>query len=230
MAVLACKAMRQLRGDCPSKVRVKVDRKFDTCSVGGFCTHDRGDMDAAMKIRFLSGNPFKIAEVKQILAPQGIEAIAVTYKIDEIQTTDVEALLRDKAIKAFQHIGRSLFVEHTGLYAEALNNFPGGLTQVFWDTLGPDRVAALFQALGNPRVTAKTHIAYIDGKKIRIFEGAVSGSFAETPRGCREFQWDCVFIPDGATNTFAEMGTDAKNEISMRKKALDAFAPSVTGR
>lgn len=98
-------------------------------------------MGSTVKIRFLSANPFKIAEVTQILEPQGIEAVAVNHKIDEIQTTDVRALLRDKAIKAYQHIGRPLFVEHTGLYTEALNEFPGGLTQVFWDTLGPDRVA-----------------------------------------------------------------------------------------
>lgn len=185
-------------------------------------------MGPTVKIRFLSANPFKIAEVTQILEPQGIEAVAVNHKIDEIQTTDVRALLRDKAIKAYQHIGRPLFVEHTGLYTEALNEFPGGLTQVFWDTLGPDRVASLFEALGNQRVIAKTHIAYIDGKTIRIFEGEVSGRFSSEPRGSRDFQWDCVFIPDGHDKTFAEMGADTKNKISMRRRALDAFASAVT--
>jgi XTP/dITP diphosphohydrolase len=43
------------------------------------------------------------------------------------------------------------------------------------------------------------------------------------PAGLRDFQWDCVFVPDGYTETFAEMG-DRKNDISMRRKALDAFA------
>ncbi|HHF8283696.1 TPA: non-canonical purine NTP pyrophosphatase, partial [Klebsiella pneumoniae] len=37
-----------------------------------------------------------------------------------------------------------------------------------------------------------------------------------------DFQWDCIFIPDGESETFAEMG-DRKNEISMRKKAFDKF-------
>lgn len=183
-----------------------------------------------MKIRFLSSNPHKIAEVKEILKPRGIEAIAVDHKIDEIQTTDVRALLRDKAIKAFNFIGRPLFVEHTALYSTALNQFPGGLTQVFWDTLEADRVAALFKALGDQRVTAKTHVAYIDGKAIRIFEGAVSGTFADEPRGPRDFQWDCVFIPDASHQTFSEMGTDAKNKISMRMKALDAFVSGVMSK
>jgi XTP/dITP diphosphohydrolase len=187
-------------------------------------------MQLRVKIRFLSANPFKIAEVKDILEPQGIDAVAVDHKIDEIQTTNVEALLRDKAIKAYQHVGRPLFVEHTGLYTDALNQFPGGLTQVFWDTLGADRVAALFVALGNQRVIAKTHIGFIDGKTIQIFEGAVSGIFANEPRGSRDFQWDCVFVPDGHKQTFAEMGSEAKNKISMRRQALDAFAAAVAGK
>jgi XTP/dITP diphosphohydrolase len=177
-----------------------------------------------MKVRFLSANPHKIVEVKDILGPCGIEAIAVDKKIDEIQTDDVIALIRDKATKAFEIIGRPLFVEHTGLYTSALNGFPGGLTQVFWDTLGPDRVAAMFKALGDQQVIAKTHVGYIDGRRIRIFEGTVSGQFADAPRGPQDFQWDCVFVPDGKSQTFAEMGAVEKNKISMRRVALDAFA------
>lgn len=183
-----------------------------------------------MKIRFLSSNERKTAEVRQILEPKGVEAIAVDHKIDEIQTMNVEALLRSKAIKAYQFIGRPLFVEHTALYAEALNQFPGGLTQVFWDTLGADRVTALFKSLGDQRVTAKTHVAYIDGKTIQTFEGAVPGCFPDEPRGPPGFQWDPVFIPDGYDQTFAEMGTEAKNQISMRKLALDQFASKVLKR
>ena len=48
-----------------------------------------------------------------------------------------------------------MFVEHTGLFIEALNGFPGGLTQLFWDTVGAERVAALFdrvEALDPPVV------------------------------------------------------------------------------
>jgi XTP/dITP diphosphohydrolase len=180
-----------------------------------------------MRIRFLSANPLKIAEVKQILEPKGFEPIAVDHKIDEIQSTDVEALLRDKAIKAYQYIGRPLFVEHTGLYTHALNQFPGGLTQIFWDTLMADRVAALFESLGDQSVTAKTHIGYIDGKRIQIFEGSLDGRFADEPRGPRDFQWDCVFIPAGNAETFAEMGPVAKNQISMRRLALDKLVAAL---
>ncbi len=90
-----------------------------------------------MRIRFLSSNPFKISEVKAMLTP--VEIVPVPLKIEEIQTTDVRALVRDKCIKAFQQVRHPLFVEHTGLRIGALNGFPDGLTQIFWDTIKADR-------------------------------------------------------------------------------------------
>jgi len=62
-----------------------------------------------------------------------------------------------------------------------------------------------------------------------MFEGEVSGRIAEAPRGPRGFQWDCVFIPDGFSQTFAEMG-EKKNDISMRRIAMDHFAKFLIGR
>lgn len=176
-----------------------------------------------MKIRFMSGNKHKIGEVKSILAPVGVEVVPVRRKLEELQTDDVERLVRDKLTKAFELIGRPLFVEHTGLYLEGLNGLPAGLTQIFWDKLEADKFAALVEGLGNPVVVAKTVLGYCDGQQVHLFEGSVNGSVPKAPGGRRDFQWDCVFVPDGHTQTFAEMG-DLKNEISMRRKALDAFA------
>ena len=74
-----------------------------------------------MKIRFMSDNKHKIAEVQRILTPVGVEIVPIPRKIEELQTQDVHALVRDKLIKAFQEIGRPLFVEHTALYLGGLN-------------------------------------------------------------------------------------------------------------
>lgn len=171
----------------------------------------------------MSGNEYKIAEVQRILAPVGVDVVPVSRKIEELQTEDVERLVRDKLTKAFEAIGRPLFVEHTGLYLSGLNGLPAGLTQIFWDRLKADRFVDLVAGLGNARVTAKTVLGYCDGRKIHLFEGAIEGTVPRTPAGPTDFQWDCVFVPDGSTQTFAEMGA-AKDDISMRRKALDLFA------
>lgn len=176
-----------------------------------------------MKIQFISSNQHKIAEVHRILDPVGVEIIAVPQKIQELQTQDVHALVKDKLIKAFGTIGRPLFVEHTGLYLSGLNGLPAGLTQIFWDQLKADRFASLVAGLGDTKVTAKTVLGYCDGNKMHFFEGAIEGTVPIAPAGPADFQWDCVFIPNGFSQTFAEMGP-AKDGISMRRIALDKFA------
>lgn len=180
-------------------------------------------------IRFLSANPFKVNEVEKILSPYGIEVVGVSHKIDEIQTSDVDALVRDKIVKAFAKVGRPIFVEHTGLELDGLRGLPGGLTQVFWDGLKAERFCALVRGLDSPKVTARTTVGFCDGRRLHFFQGSVRGRIAEEPRGPRDFQWDCVFVPDGENRTFAEMA-DAKHEVSMRRKAMDAFGDYLRGK
>lgn len=175
-----------------------------------------------MDIRFVSSNSYKIAETVEIMKGSSINIIPFQAKIEELQTLDVEMLVKDKLLKAFQRIGRPLFVEHTGLYIKYLNDFPGGLTQIFWDSLLADKFAELVGHMPDKSVIAKTIVGYCDGHKIYYFKGEVNGIISNTPKGNRSFQWDCVFIPDTHNETFAEMG-GKKNDISMRKQALENF-------
>jgi XTP/dITP diphosphohydrolase len=179
------------------------------------------------RLRFVSRNKYKLAEATSILKPLGFLVIPVEKAIEELQTKDTKNLVRDKALRAFRYLGEPLFVEHTGLYLDHLNGLPGGLTQIFWDSLEADRFAELF-GHGNNKVVAKTLIGYIDGKKCHFFEGEIGGTICSEPRGPRDFQWDCIFIPDNSAETFAEM-RDRKNEISMRRRALDKFATFLRG-
>jgi XTP/dITP diphosphohydrolase len=181
-------------------------------------------MASGIALRFVSSNKFKIAEAEKILAPRGITVVPADAKIEELQTTDTERLVRDKVLKAFAIIGRPLFVEHTGLYVHEASNLPGGLTQIFWDALLADRFAHMFTPVASRgAATAITRIAYCDGRQIHQFEGSITGSIVNPPRGPRDFQWDCVFEPEGDTETFAEMGP-RKNTISMRRSAFDKLA------
>lgn len=175
-----------------------------------------------MEIRFVTKNPHKAEEVEAILGNIGVSIVHAPLKIHEIQTEDIHDIVRDKVLKAFNMIGRPVFIEHTGLYINSLQGFPGGLTQVFWDKLKADKFSTLFGSLDNTQLTARTVIAFCDAKKIHVFEGEIKGNIAPEPKGDRAFQWDCVFIPEGFELTFAEMG-EKKNEISMRKIAFDRF-------
>ncbi|MCY1530089.1 dITP/XTP pyrophosphatase [compost metagenome] len=173
-----------------------------------------------MKIRFVSKNNFKIQEVQKILNPLNIEVLPIKHSIEELQTENVEKLVRDKLLKAFRLTGKPVLVEHTGLYIDYLNGFPGGLTQIFWDKLQAEKFSKIFGNTENNAVTAKTIIGFCNSQTIELFEGAIEGKISSEPRGSRDFQWDCIFIPNGHDQTFAEMG-EMKNEISMRKLAFE---------
>lgn len=175
------------------------------------------------EIRFVTSNQWKLKEAESILGELGIKVIPFEEKLAELQTADTQTLVKDKALKAFRIVGRPLFVEHTGLYLRQLNGLPGGLTQIFWDKLEADRFASLYGSNGDTVAVAKTVIGFVDGKNFFTFEGLVKGTISSEPRGPREFQWDCIFVPKNSQHTFAEMG-DEKNKISMRRIALDEFA------
>jgi XTP/dITP diphosphohydrolase len=177
-----------------------------------------------IEIRFVSNNPHKLAEAGAILGRKEISVLPCKLKIEELQTTDTPQLVRDKLLRAYREIGKPLFVEHTGLYLAHLNGLPGGLTQIFWDTLKAERFAELFGKLpSDTSAVARTAIGYCDGRKMYDFDGEIAGRITPKPRGPRGFQWDCVFQPTGYSKTFAEMGKK-KNSISMRLIALEKLA------
>jgi len=176
-----------------------------------------------MELRFVSKSHDKITEAQKILADTGIRIIPYEEEIQEMQTTDLEKLVKDKVLKAFLKLGRPLIVEHTALYIEELKEFPGGLTQLFWDSVGAQKLLYMMTAIGATKLTAKSLIGYCDGKKVHVFEAEIQGTVSPKPRGTIGFGWDQIFIPEGYTQTFAEIGTK-NHEISMRKQAFDQLA------
>lgn len=173
-------------------------------------------------IRFLTRNDGKFAELKALL-PTGYELVRDMTEVHELQTDDMDELVKDKILKAFKRLRRPLIVDHTGLAFDLMNGFPAGLTSVFYDKLNANGIADLIGKSANRKVTAITLIGYCDGRRKKIFRGEVRGSVAERPLGADGFQWDTIFIPEGHTHTYAELGQAKKNEISMRRRAFDQF-------
>jgi XTP/dITP diphosphohydrolase len=176
------------------------------------------------QIRFLTKNPGKFRELKQLLDRKRFNLIRDSTEIHELQTKDMDVLVRDKVLQAFGRIRHPLIVDHTGLEFDLLKGFPAGLTSVFYDTLGDEGIASLIGKSANPKVTAVTLIAYCDGRKIHSFRGEARGTVAPHPCGKHGFQWDVLFVPEGYNKTYAQLGQKKKNEISMRRRAFDKFA------
>jgi XTP/dITP diphosphohydrolase len=141
-------------------------------------------------IRFLTKNSGKFDELNQLLNRKKFRLIRDSTEIHELQTKDMDALIRHKVLTAFERIRHPLIVDHTGLQFDLLNGFPSGLTSVFYDTLDNEGIASLIGDSTNPKVTAVTLIAYCDGRRVHCFRGEARGIVASAPRGIDGFQWD----------------------------------------
>lgn len=176
-----------------------------------------------LELRFLTKNDGKFRELSELIDPKKCALVKDGTEINELQIEDMKLLVRNKALEAFKKIRRPLIVDHTGLSFELLNGFPGGLTSVFFDRLGADGIASVIGQSKNNKVKAVTYIGFCDGQQVHLFVGEITGHIADAPKGSEGFQWDTVFVPDGYSQTFAELGNVKKNEISMRRKAFDQF-------
>jgi len=169
-----------------------------------------------MKLYFVTSNDNKLREAEQILEKK-IEKIDLD--IDEIQTVDVEEVVKDKAHKAYDVVKKPVFVEDTGLYFTGMKGFPGALIKWLLQSVGTKGICKVVDGFERKAV-AKASICLYDGKKYNIFTGEVKGSITENPKGSSNFGWDPVFQPKGYDKTFAEMPAEKKNKISHRKLAF----------
>ena len=164
----------------------------------------------------ITGNSGKFAEVSALIP--GIKQLELD--LDEIQETDAEIVVRHKLVEAQSKYDGRFIVGDTSLYFNGLNNLPGPLIKWFLKHLGPEGVADLVKEKDSSAV-AKTIIGYSNAEKeIYFFEGQISGSIV-SPRGGQGFGWDSIFIPEGESETFAQLGIEKKNQLSMRRKAVE---------
>ena len=61
-------------------------------------------------------------------------------------------------------------------------------------------------------------------KQEHLFEGIVEGQITCERSGAEGFGYDPIFRPEGYDKTFAELGTDIKNQISHRARATQRLA------
>lgn len=146
---------------------------------------------------------------------------------DEIEETastlNGNATIKSKTI--FDRFQCDCFADDTGLEVEALNGEPGihsaryaGEEHNFEANLV--KLMKEMDGKENRKARFRTVISlFLDGKEHQ-FEGIVNGAIINERKGKEGFGYDPVFVPDGYTETFAEMDADLKNSISHRGKAF----------
>jgi XTP/dITP diphosphohydrolase len=178
-------------------------------------------------------NPGKLAEMSDLLAPYGIEAVSAGQlalpEPDETGTTFRENA-RIKAEAAANATGLPAFSDDSGLEVEALGGAPG-IHSARWAGTNRDFGAAMerierelaarhtSQANRRARFVSALCIAWPDGHR-EEFEADVTGTLLWPPRGSRGFGYDPMFQPDGFALTFGEMSAEQKHGLPPRGQGL----------
>ncbi|MBW8864755.1 MAG: non-canonical purine NTP pyrophosphatase [Verrucomicrobia bacterium] len=80
------------------------------------------------------------------------------------------------------------------------------------------------------KVESSSPVCYADELEAKTFDGACDGHIQLEHTGAGGFGYDPLFIPDGFTQSFAELGEDVKNKLSHRAKALEKLKIYFSGR
>ncbi len=172
------------------------------------------------KLYFVSSNEMKVREAQLIL---GFPIEIVSLDLPEIQDSDIEIIVKQKAIDAYSKIKKPVIVDDVGFYVDAWNGFPGPLVKYLIIAGGN---VLLLKMLGNDtnrKAEVVSAIGFSDGKEVFAFLGKVTGRICNEVKIKNDNTFNSVFIPDGYNKTYAEMTVAEKNTLSHRKKSLDKF-------
>jgi XTP/dITP diphosphohydrolase len=169
-------------------------------------------------LTFVSTNPAKFREVRNVLRPYGVRARWKRRELPEPQADDLHEVVASK-LDAVRDIHGYVLVEDSGLFIPSLRGFPGVYSA---HILRIWRFGPIFELLRSRRRTAEFRtVAGLQKGRLRwTFEGKVTGSIAPRAAGRGGFGYDPIFIPDGWDRTFAEGTAAQKNAISHRARAV----------
>ncbi|CCD98004.1 putative HAM1 protein [Bradyrhizobium sp. STM 3809] len=172
-------------------------------------------------------NSGKLVEMRELLAPHGVEAVSAgELGLGEPEETGDTFLAnaRIKAVAAAQAAQLPAFADDSGIVVHALDGAPG-IYSARWAGPGKDFNAAmaqierLLQERGATSADKRTAhfvsalcVAWPDGH-IEEVEARVDGTLVWPPRGTAGFGYDPMFLPDGHDRTFGEMTSIEKHGL-----------------
>jgi len=167
----------------------------------------------------VTSNPGKVKEYQRSLEELGIEAVHLKVPYEEIQSSDLEGVVR-KGLSELKSKGISDFIiDDSGLFIDRLNGFPGVWSAFVQGTIGNKGILKLMDGVENRRAKFKCCIGCSLGSRDIVVTGVCNGTIIEEERGCEGFGYDPIFSHDGK-RTFAEIPIDEKNGISHRGDAV----------
>ena len=178
-----------------------------------------------------SRNPGKLKEITSILEGSGwtfssLQEFDAVASAEENGSTYAENAIAKARFYAAE-TGLIALADDSGLEVAALAGAPGVFSARYAGEHASDadrRELLLSELSGNAdrraRFVAVVAIADPTGAVLNVSHGICEGTITLAPRGGGGFGYDRLFVPDGYTQTFAELPDTVKNLISHRALAL----------
>lgn len=183
-----------------------------------------------MRLIIATRNRHKVTELESLLNLPGVRLVCAADlpgapEVEEDGAT-FEANALKKAVALARFSGCWALADDSGLAVDALHGAPGVQSARY---AGPgardaDNLAKLIAAMAH-HTDRRAHfccvLALADPQgTTHTVAGRCEGTLAVAPRGTGGFGYAPLFVPQGETRTFAEMGAAEKNARSHRGRAL----------
>jgi XTP/dITP diphosphohydrolase len=185
-----------------------------------------------MKLFVATNNQGKLREVQEILAGVPIDLVTPAQfglppEFDPPETGNTfQENAQQKAMAFAEKTGLLSLSDDSGLCVTALGGKPGIHSKRFVEGSDHDRNLKLLELVKDQPDRSAYFISVIclydhSTKQVQFFEGRVEGRLAAEGHGTQGFGYDPIFIPTGYEQTFGELGSDIKNKLSHRARALE---------
>ena len=152
-------------------------------------------------VTFITGNQAKADYLAKYLSfPVKHQKV----ELDEPQSLDLKTIVEHKVRQAFEIVGGPVIVEDVALEFDALGRLPGTFIKFFVEEVPFETMCRMLDDLDRG-ATARCMFGFYDGQTLEFFEGSMRGTIAEHPKGANGYGWDQLFIPEGYTQTRAEL-------------------------
>ena len=175
------------------------------------------------KLILVTQNEHKLRELRPLFEEYEVEFETTNLSKLEIRSNDVERVALEAAKVAYYESKTRVVLDDTGLYIDALEGFPMSYAAFVLKTLGRKGILKLMDGVKDRKARFVTAVGFSDGETLATFKGIMEGSIAAEEGGQEGFGYDPIFIPEGYTQTYAELSFSEKIAISHRTKAFQSF-------
>jgi XTP/dITP diphosphohydrolase len=200
------------------------------------------------EIRAILGKPFQFLTLNDFPAAPKVVEDADTFAGNAAKKAAELARWLSSSSLVTRHSSLFVLADDSGLEVDALDGAPGvhsarfaaldktenshdadnnaKLLRLLKDA-PPEKRTARFRCVialvpvPHGKIESASPVCFADEFEAQIFDGACEGKINFEPRGQNGFGYDPLFVPDGFTQSFAELGDEVKNKLSHRAKALD---------